>query len=131
MWKFALSEKISFQKMETYWKPLGIVTSEVSPKFPFRGNPYVVSTRFPHLETVNLRIPPRFTELETWRKPHKWCPRVSTPGNSQPEDSTLFPRIVNFRKPHGWFSRVSTPGNSQPDDSTLCSRKHVNFLWKL
>ena len=82
--------------MESCWKPQGIVTSVVSPQFPFLGNPYVVSTRFPHLETVNLTIPPRFPALETWGKPHKWFPRVSTTGNNQPDNSTSFPCIGNF-----------------------------------
>ena len=92
----SLGEKIGFPKMETCWKPQGIVTSVVSPQFPFLGNPYVVSTRFPHLETVNLTIPPRFPALETWGKPHKWFPRVSTTGNNQPDNSTSFPCIGNF-----------------------------------
>ena len=115
--------------METCWKPQGIVTSVVSPQFPFRGNPYVVSTRFPHLETVNPRIPPRFPELETWGKPLCGFHQVSTPGNSQPEDSIQFPRIGNFRKLHRWFPRVSTPGNSQTEDSTLFLQEtlHVFF----
>ena len=62
----SLGEKSSFPKMKTSWKPLGIVTSVVSLYFPFQGNPYVLSIRFPHLETVNARIPPRFPEFETW-----------------------------------------------------------------
>ena len=73
---------------------------------------------FPHLGKVNLRIPPRFPALETWGKPHKSFPRVSTPGNNQTEDSTCltelwgnltggfheFPhlRTVNLRIPHGF-----------------------------
>ena len=79
--------------MKKCWKALGIVTSVVSPWFQFLGKPYVVSTRFPDLETVNLTIPPRFPALETWEKPHKWFPRVSTPENSQPDNSTTFPCI--------------------------------------
>ena len=30
------------------------------------GKPYVVFTRFPHMETVNPMIPPRFPASETW-----------------------------------------------------------------
>ena len=103
---------------------------------------------FPHLEIVNLRIPPKFPALETLGKPHRWFPRVSTPGNSQPEDSISslhwkllgnlisgfhefshlgtvnpriphrFPALRTLGKPHRWFPRDSTPGNSQPEDST-------------
>ena len=59
-------KKTVSQKSETCRKPLRIVTSVVSPSFPFWGNLYVVSTTFSHLETVNLTIPPRFPALETW-----------------------------------------------------------------
>ena len=99
----ALGEKSGFQKMENLLETTRNRDISSFPVVSIAGNPYVISTRFPHLETVNQSIPPRFPELETCGKPHKWFPRVSTPGNSQPEDSTWFPRIGNFRKSHRWF----------------------------
>ena len=112
--------------METCQKPQGNVISVVSPQSPFRGNPYVVSTRLPHMETVNPMIPHRFPASETWEhltsgfhefphlvnpvipprffalqilgKPYRRFPLVSTQVYCQLEDSTQIPCMENIWK---------------------------------
>ena len=71
------------------------------------------SAGFPHLATANPTVPPKFPALETWEKPHKCFPRVSKPGNSQPDNSTSFPCIGNFGETYREFLRVFTKVNSQ------------------
>ena len=59
------------------------------------------------LETTKNRDNSSFPVGSISGKPLCGYHYVSIPGNSQPEDYTLFPRIYNFRKPYKWFSQVS------------------------
>ena len=77
------------------------------------------SAGFPHLATANPTVPPKFPALETWEKHHKCFPRVSKPGNSQPDNSTSFPCIGNFGETYKEFLRVFTKVNSQTWGSHL------------
>ena len=96
--------------METCWKPLGIVTFVAWADFPFQGNPYVVSTRFPHLETANPRIPPRFPALETWGQTQLTSgfyefPHLETVNSKIP---LRFFALETSEKPHRKFPRVTS-----------------------